>query len=124
MTGLLLTIYILVCIILIIAVMMQSGKGGSLSSLFGGGGEMFFGATGVNKFLNNLTTILGILFFVLSLFLSSNINRRSTRTVMPKNKKPAVEKTAPQQELPLNQAVPDTAPADTGIPEEIPGSGN
>ncbi|KMR55956.1 preprotein translocase subunit SecG [Staphylococcus aureus] len=56
------------CIALITVVLLQEGKSSGLSGAISGGAEQLFGKQkqrGVDLFLNRLTIILSILFFVL-----------------------------------------------------------
>jgi preprotein translocase subunit SecG len=67
-TTFLVILHVIVSIILIVVVLMQSGKGGELSTAFGGG-ETLFG-TRAGTFFTKLTTILAIVFMVTSLTLA------------------------------------------------------
>ena len=60
-----LTIYVLVCLTLILVVLLQQGKGGDISSAFGGGGsQTAFGARAGATVLTRATTVLGVLFML------------------------------------------------------------
>jgi len=72
MYSFLIIIHVLTCIILTIVILLQSSKGGGLAGVFGGGGGgmgAVFGGRGAASFLSKLTTILAILFMVISLVL-------------------------------------------------------
>jgi len=71
MYGLLLTLFILVCVFQMIAILLQSSKGGGLAGAFGGGGGMgaVFGGRGAATFLSKLTSVLAALFMILALIL-------------------------------------------------------
>ncbi|EHJ08921.1 preprotein translocase subunit SecG [Staphylococcus simiae] len=61
------------CIALITVVLLQEGKSNGLSGAISGGAEQLFGKQkqrGVDLFLNRLTIILSILFFVLMICVS------------------------------------------------------
>ena len=61
------------CIALITVVLLQEGKSSGLSGAISGGAEQLFGKQkqrGVDLFLNRLTIILSILFFVLMICIS------------------------------------------------------
>ncbi|RJP76902.1 MAG: preprotein translocase subunit SecG [Candidatus Zixiibacteriota bacterium] len=64
--------YVIIAALLIGVILMQSSKGGGLAgSAFGGGPSMsFLGARGTATFLTRATSILAILFMLLSLGLS------------------------------------------------------
>ncbi|EOB7166083.1 TPA: preprotein translocase subunit SecG [Staphylococcus aureus] len=69
----LIVLLIIDCIALITVVLLQEGKSSGLSGAISGGGEQLFGKQkqrGVDLFLNRLTIILSILFFVLMICIS------------------------------------------------------
>ncbi len=60
-----LTIHILLAVILIILVLIQQGKGADAGAAFGSGASStVFGARGGTTFMNKLTTIVALSFFV------------------------------------------------------------
>jgi preprotein translocase subunit SecG len=70
MYGVLITIFILVCIIQIIAILLQASKGGGLAGAFGGAGMgAVFGGRGAATFLSKVTAVLATFFMLLSLVL-------------------------------------------------------
>ncbi|WNB94579.1 preprotein translocase subunit SecG [Staphylococcus aureus] len=69
----LIVLLIIDCIALITVVLPQEGKSSGLSGAISGGAEQLFGKQkqrGVDLFLNRLTIILSILFFVLMICIS------------------------------------------------------
>ncbi|HDK8261679.1 TPA: preprotein translocase subunit SecG [Staphylococcus aureus] len=69
----LIVLLIIDCIALITVVLLQEGKSSELSGAISGGAEQLFGKQkqrGVDLFLNRLTIILSILFFVLMICIS------------------------------------------------------
>ncbi|WP_345946875.1 preprotein translocase subunit SecG [Staphylococcus aureus] len=69
----LIVLLIIDCIALITVVLLQEGKSSGLSGAISGGAEQLFGKQkqrGVDLFLNRLTIILLILFFVLMICIS------------------------------------------------------
>ncbi|HDB4586261.1 TPA: preprotein translocase subunit SecG [Staphylococcus aureus] len=69
----LIVLLIIDCIALITVVLLQEGKSSGLSGAISGGAEQLFGKQkqrGVGLFLNRLTIILSILFFVLMICIS------------------------------------------------------
>ncbi|MCB8152940.1 preprotein translocase subunit SecG [Staphylococcus aureus] len=69
----LIVLLIIDCIALITVVLLQEGKSTGLSGAISGGAEQLFGKQkqrGVDLFLNRLTIILSILFFVLMICIS------------------------------------------------------
>lgn len=66
----LIVIHVIASIGLIVTVLLHSGKGGGLSSAIGGGASMFSGTYAVEKNLDRLTIIMGIVFVITTLLLS------------------------------------------------------
>lgn len=69
----LIVLLIIDCIAFITVVLLQEGKSSGLSGAISGGAEQLFGKQkqrGVDLFLNRLTIILSILFFVLMICIS------------------------------------------------------
>lgn len=69
----LIVLLIIDCIALITVVLLREGKSSGLSGAISGGAEQLFGKQkqrGVDLFLNRLTIILSILFFVLMICIS------------------------------------------------------
>ena len=66
-----LTIHIILAVILIILVLVQQGKGADAGAAFGSGASStVFGARGSATFMNKITTIIALSFFVTSLSLA------------------------------------------------------
>lgn len=84
MTGFLLFIHIVVCVLLIVIVLLQSGKSADLAGAFGGyGSQSTFGPRGAATFLSKMTTTLAILFMVTSLLLwVTSARKSSSRSVL------------------------------------------
>jgi preprotein translocase subunit SecG len=76
MYGLVVTLFIIVCLLQIVAVLMQSSKGGGLAGAFGGGGMgAMFGSRGTATFLSKLTAGLATTFMLLALLLGIMASR-------------------------------------------------
>ncbi|WP_158404337.1 preprotein translocase subunit SecG [Candidatus Xiphinematobacter sp. Idaho Grape] len=74
----LLTLHVGVCLLLIVAVLMQRTRGEGLGTTFGSrAADNFFGAQ-ASSVLAKVTTYLGAIFFVLTLFLAIAYARTST----------------------------------------------
>jgi len=82
--GFLLFVHIVVCLLLIIVVLLQSGKSADLAGAFGGyGSQSTFGPRGAATILSKMTTILAIMFMVLTLLLMIIASRKAvTRSVL------------------------------------------
>jgi preprotein translocase subunit SecG len=63
--NILLAINIISAILIVVLILMQ-GRGAGLGNAWGGGGEMFQTRRGVEKLTLRLTTILIIIFFIIS----------------------------------------------------------
>lgn len=66
-----LTLHIILCSLLVLVILMQPGKGGDVSSAFGGGAAtQLFGASGPGNFLTKGTGAIATLFMVTSITLA------------------------------------------------------
>ncbi len=65
-------LHVVVCVLLVGVVLLQKSKGDGLSGAFGGGGALTasFGNVGAVTFLSRATSVLAILFMVLSFLLA------------------------------------------------------
>jgi preprotein translocase subunit SecG len=71
MITLLMALDLVVCIALIGAVLLQSGKGGGLSSSFGGSDTAFFGkGNDLDTVMSKATVILGVAFGLITLVIA------------------------------------------------------
>ncbi len=71
MITVIIVIHFLVSIALVFAILLHSGKGTGLSSAFGGGAPSAFGGTSIiEKNLDRITIVLGIVFIITSIVLS------------------------------------------------------
>lgn len=68
--GLLLTLYIFVCMLLVLLVLVQKGKSSMGIGNLGGGVQMLFGGSGGQDIFQKVTWVLGALFMAGSLGLS------------------------------------------------------
>lgn len=75
MTTAVLVIHVLVSIALIAIVLLQPGRGGGFISALGGEGSQSLFGVGTPTFLTRLTTVLGIVFLVTTLFLTFVVAR-------------------------------------------------
>ena len=113
MFGFFVVINIIVCCLLIIVVLMQSSKGGGLAGTFGGAGMgAVFGVRRTADFLSKVTTVLAIIFVVVTMLInffflpgrtaSESVIQRGTEQI------PMIPQ-APQQSAPIAPA--DQPPA-------------
>jgi preprotein translocase subunit SecG len=65
------TLHIFLCVVLILVVVLQPGKGGDLASSFGGGAaSAIFGPQGPTNLLQQVTSVVAMLFLVTSITLA------------------------------------------------------
>lgn len=70
MYELLVIVFLIIAVAIIGLVLIQKGKGADMGASFGSGASAtLFGSAGTGNFLTRTTTILGILFFIVSLAL-------------------------------------------------------
>jgi preprotein translocase subunit SecG len=113
--GVLIFIYVVICVFLILVVLLQQGKGADFTGVLGGGAgtQTAFGARGATTLLQKITVGAFAGFILLSLALSI-IQERPSGSVVPEAPRsgapaPAAATPAPQ---PANPAAPP-APAAT-----------
>jgi len=112
--GFVLFLLIVVSLLLNVVVLLQSGKSADLAGAFGGyGSQSTFGPRGSASFISKLTTILAVLFMVLTLLLMIISSRdSSTRSVLgPEKEQPAATQTQPAEKTP-----PPAVPAEEKTP--------
>jgi preprotein translocase subunit SecG len=99
---------------LILVVLLQSGKGADIGAAFGGGSsQTVFGGRGAATFLSKATTVLAVLFMVMSIALTLLASQRRGTTLVPADQpKPASSApAAPAQTAPTPQSSAPAAPA-------------
>ena len=71
LTGIVVAVHILVSLLLIMFILLKSGRGGGLSDMFGGGSMSgMTGSTMVEKNLDRLTVITGVVWAVSTIVLA------------------------------------------------------
>ena len=79
MYAVMLTLFILVCLVLMVIVLLQSSKGGGLAGAFGGGSDSsVMGGRSAATFLGKLTVWAAVAFMALSLILAVLSSRVQT----------------------------------------------
>lgn len=105
--------YLIIALAIIVLVLIQRGKGADMGSSFGAGASAtLFGSSGSGNFLTRTTTILGVLFFALSIILS-NIGSSKTTNISDDFKNIGENTTTQQSTDDLNsnrQVIPTTDP--------------
>lgn len=64
MTALILTLQIISALLMILFILLHAGRGGGLSEMFGGGMSSAGGSTTVEKNLDRITVVTGVVFMV------------------------------------------------------------
>lgn len=71
LTGVIVAVHILVSMLLIMFILLKSGRGGGLSDMFGGGSmTTMTGSTVVERNLDRLTVITGVIFAMTTIVLA------------------------------------------------------
>lgn len=71
LTGAVVVVHILVSVMLIMFILLKSGRGGGLSDMFGGGSmSSMSGSTVVEKNLDRMTVVTGVVFVVTTIVLA------------------------------------------------------
>lgn len=118
MYELFLVLYLLIAAALIFLVLIQHGKGADMGASFGAGASAtIFGSSGTGNFLTRSTTILAILFFVLSLILgnynTSHIEKKSEfENLAPVAEAVKATETPADSDVKATEAKADEAKAD------------
>ena len=80
-------VHVVIALGLILVVLLQSGKGADIGAAFGGGSsQTVFGGRGAATFLSKLTTILAVLFMVMSIVLTLHSSRLGVSSVIPEDR--------------------------------------
>jgi preprotein translocase subunit SecG len=111
MYGFLIISYLIIAIAIIGLVLIQRGKGADMGSSFGAGASAtLFGSSGSGNFLTRATTLLGILFFVISILLS-NLGSKPKPRIASSSEFENIEDTVPvTTQLNEGNTAPITAP--------------
>lgn len=71
LTGIVVVVHIIVSFLLILFILLKSGRGGGLSDMFGGGSmSTMSGSTVVEKNLDRITVVTGVIFAVTTVVLA------------------------------------------------------
>ncbi|MDF7671317.1 preprotein translocase subunit SecG [Orbaceae bacterium ESL0721] len=112
MYELLIICYLVIALAIVVLVLIQRGKGADMGSSFGAGASAtLFGSSGSGNFLTRSTTILGIIFFILSIILA-NIGSQKKSTHQFDN---ISETTTEQSQAPV--VAPEKTDSTSDIPE-------
>ncbi|HEX7630356.1 MAG TPA: preprotein translocase subunit SecG [Candidatus Methylomirabilis sp.] len=113
-------LHVVIALGLILVVLLQSGKGADIGAAFGGGSsQTVFGGRGAATFLSKLTTILAVLFMVMSIVLTLHSSRMGTSSVIPEDRpSPATSTPAPAAQAPAAPAPQGQAPAAPPAPSK------
>lgn len=103
--GLLVTLYIIICLLLVLIILIQKGKSSMGLGGLGGGSQMLFGGSGGQDMFQKITWVLITVFLFGSLVLSiMKTRQRSSFKYVPKSSV-AAPKPLPQQPVPMPKNV-------------------
>jgi preprotein translocase subunit SecG len=112
-------VYVIVALMLIGFVLIQQGKGADMGASFGSGGSnTVFGSTGSGNFLTRTTAILATLFFVISLVLGTQTNKKEKALDDWQNIEVPVLEQAVDSDVPAAAVVKDSDAPATTVPKE------
>jgi len=119
-TGFLLFLFVITCILLTVVILLQSGKGEGLASgVFGGTGmQSIFGGRGAATFLSKFTTWLAIAFIVLALLLAKFYGGSSAPKLEELQKEQSQSAVSETTEAPATTPEGETPEAETGAEGE------
>jgi preprotein translocase subunit SecG len=112
-------VYVIVALMLIGFVLIQQGKGADMGASFGSGGSnTVFGSTGSGNFLTRTTAILATLFFVISLILGTQTNKKDKALDDFQNIEVPVLEQSVDTDVPATVTAKDTDAPVTAAPQE------
>jgi preprotein translocase subunit SecG len=107
----LISLFVLTCLILSLVILLQQGRGGDIASAFGGSSsQAAFGARSGATLLTKATSIAAALFMILALALSI-LGQRTTSSVVSGTPAPPPAAKPAALPAPGPAAAPSTAPA-------------
>jgi preprotein translocase subunit SecG len=105
------TIYVITCLVLVLVILLQQGKGGDIANAFGGGAsQAAFGARSGATVLSRATTVGAILFVVCAITLGI-LGQRGPGSVLSGRGAPGA--TPP----PAGATLPGTTPPPAAVPK-------
>jgi len=112
------TIYVITCLVLVLVILLQQGKGGDIANAFGGGAsQAAFGARSGATVLSRATTIGAIIFVVCAITLGI-LGQRGPGSVLSGRGGPAA--TPP----PAGTTLPGTTPPPAAAPKPVAPTGS
>jgi preprotein translocase subunit SecG len=108
MEGFLITFQIILAVLIILIVLVNVTKGSEYGAVFRGA-EAIFGGAGPTSFLNKVTMVLVLLFFLNSLLL--------TKLITQKNKPPELKNIPVTKKAPKSPSVPSES---IPVPPKVP----
>ena len=116
------TIYVITCLVLVLVILLQQGKGGDIANAFGGGSsQAAFGARAGATLLTKMTAGLATAFILLALVLSV-VGQRGTSSVVGGMEAPPAPAAAPS--APSNPTATPAPATPSPTPEAPAPAGN
>ena len=108
------TLYVITCLVLVLVILLQQGKGGDIANAFGGGAsQAAFGARSGATVLSRATTV-GAIIFVVGAIMLGILGQRGPGSVLSGRGGPAPTPPPAGATLPATPATNPAAPAPTG----------
>jgi len=108
------TLYVITCLVLVLVILLQQGKGGDIANAFGGGAsQAAFGARSGATVLSRATTI-GAIIFVLGAITLGILGQRGPGSVLSGRGGPAPTPPPAGATLPASPATNPATPAPAG----------
>ena len=114
MSGLLITLHVIICIFIILVVLLQVGRGAELGAAFGSMGQAH-NQRGRATFMSKLTATMAFMFMLTSFLLTYDTSQVQQSSVLETvSDAPAVQMPAPAEESAPAEAAPmsDETPAE------------
>jgi len=103
MFGLLMTLFVILCLFLALFILIQAGKGDMGLGSLGGGSQMLFGGAGGQEFFEKATWIMGALFICGALGLTILKTKEAETSRLDDYQAPLTQPKQPENKLPLKQ---------------------
>ncbi|WP_029895166.1 preprotein translocase subunit SecG [Desulfohalovibrio reitneri] len=115
MSGLVLTIHIIICLFLVAVVLLQTGKEG-MGVIFGGGSESAFGGGGAGGLLVKITAFLAVAFLLTSLAYNklTGVQALSNDSIMMRSMPASQEEVKEDEDQPKPEVLFEDSETDGG----------
>ena len=112
MTGFVIFLHVVACLLLVLIVLLQTGKGAEMGAVFGPSSSSVFGPTGPATILTKITIGAAVVFMLTSLYLTYSFSKPATTTIVPKTKAAPQAPGIPSAPMPGSPAQMPLQPAE------------